>query len=145
MQQLECTLRRARIAIAEPKIGIDNADKVELGEMVPLRHQLRADDDVELAVGDIIQLLTQALHRFDDVARQNENALVGKQVGRLLLQPFDAGADRGEALGGVAVRAIIRRRHVVAAVMADQALAEAMIDQPGVAVRALQAETAGAA
>ena len=50
-----------------------------------------------------------------------------------------------EAFGGVAVRAFRRRRHGEAAMVADQPPLEAVIDQPGVAIRALQAEAAGAA
>ena len=69
----------------------------------------------------------------------------GKQLGRLLLQPLDARTDGDEAFGGVALRALRRRRHREAAMMADQPPLEAMIDQPGVAIRALQAEAAGAA
>ena len=69
----------------------------------------------------------------------------GKQFGRLVLQPLDAGADGREAFGRVALRAFRRRRHGEAAVVADEPPLEAVIDQPGVAVRALQAEAAGAA
>ncbi len=62
-----------------------------------------------------------------------------------MFQPLDAGADGGETFAGMAVRAGRRRRHGEAAMVADQALAEAVVDQPGVAIRALQAEAAGAA
>ena len=145
MQQLERALGRARIAVAEPEIGVDDADQIELGEMMALGDQLRADDDVEAALRHVVELLPQALHRFHQVARQHQDARAGKQLGRLLLQPLDAGADGGEAFGGVAVRAFRRRRHGEAAMVADQPPLEAVIDQPGVAIRALQAEAAGAA
>ena len=69
----------------------------------------------------------------------------GKQLGRFVLQPLDARADRREAFGGVALRAFRRRRHGEAAMVADQPPLEAVIDQPGVAMRTLQAEAAGAA
>ena len=136
MQQLERALGRARIAIAETEIGIDDADQVELGEMVTLGDQLGADDDVEAALGDVVEFLAQALHRFHQIAGQHQDARVGKQLGRLLLQPLDAGADRRERVGRLAFRALLRRRHREAAMMADEPAPEAMIDQPGVAVRA---------
>ena len=115
--------------------------------MMALGHQLRADDDVEAALRDVVELRAQALHRFHQIARQHQDAAAREQLGRLLLQPLDAGADRREAFGGVAVRTFRRRRHREAAMVADQLLSplEAVIDQPGIAIRALQAEAAGAA
>ena len=68
--------------------------------------------------------------------------LPGKQLGRLLLQPLDAGSDRDEQLGRLAVRALRRRRHREAAMVAHQPAPEAVIDQPGVAIRAGDAEAA---
>ena len=76
----------------------------------------------------------------DQIARQHQDARAGKQLGRLLLQPLDAGTDRDEAALRLALRALLGRRHRVAAVMADQPPLEAVIDQPGVAVRAGHAD-----
>ena len=92
--------------------------------------KLRADDNVEMPRRDIVELLAQALHRLDEIARQHQNALVRKQVMRFLLQALDAGTDGGEAFGGVAVRAGFRLLRVEAAVMTHQPLLEAVIDQP---------------
>ena len=50
MQQLEGALGGARVAVAEAEIGVDNADQIELGKMVALGDELRADDDVEAAL-----------------------------------------------------------------------------------------------
>ena len=97
MQQLERTLGGARIAVAKAEIGVDDADQIELGKMMPLGDELRADDDVEPAVRDVIEFLAQPLHRLHQVARQHQNAAAGKQRRRLLLQPLDAGADSDEA------------------------------------------------
>ena len=63
MQQLERALGRARIAVGEAEIGVDDADQVELGEMVALGDELRADDDVEAALRDVVELLAQPLDR----------------------------------------------------------------------------------
>ena len=98
MQQLERALGGARIAVGEAEIGIDNADQIELGEMVALGDELRADDDVEAALRHVVELLAQPLDGFDQIARQHQDARAGKQLGRLLLQPLDAGTDRDEAV-----------------------------------------------
>ena len=46
MQQLESALGGAWIAVGETEIGVDNADQVELREVMAFGDQLRADDDV---------------------------------------------------------------------------------------------------
>ena len=74
MQQLERALGGARIAVGEPEIGVDDADQVELGEMMALGDELRADHDVEAAFRDVVELLAQPLHRFDQIARQHQDA-----------------------------------------------------------------------
>ena len=66
--------------------------------MMPLGDELRADDDVEAALRDVIEFLAQPLDRFDQIARQHQDAAAGKQRGRLLLQPLDAGTDRRRRL-----------------------------------------------
>src|SRR5262249_38760401 len=58
-----------------------------------------------------------------------------KQLGRLLLQPLDSGADRDERIGRLTLRALHRWRHREAAMVADEATLEPVIDQPGVAIR----------
>ena len=94
---------------------------------------------------DVVQLLAQALDRFHQVAGQHQDARAREQFGRLLLQPLDAGADRRKGIHRLAFRALVRQRHGEAAVMADEPPPEAVIHQPGVAVRAGQAEAAAAA
>ena len=145
MQQLERALGRARIAVGKTQIGVDDADEIELGKMMTLGDELRADDDVEAALRHVVQFLPQPLHGVDQIARQHQDAGAGKQLGRLLLQPLDAGTDRDEAALRLALRALLGRRHRVAAVVADQPPLEAVIDQPGVAVRTGHAVTAGVA
>ena len=113
--------------------------------MVSLRHELRADDDVEFSLGDVVELLPQAFHRFNKIARQHQQAAAGEQLRHFFAQPLHARADRRETILGLAFRAFGRRRQRIAAVMADEPPPEAMIDQPGVAIRAMQAKAAGAA
>ena len=94
---------------------------------------------------DVVELLAQALDRFHEIAGEHQDARVGKQLGRLLLQPLDAGPDRRERIRRLAFRALVRQRHREAAMMADEPPPEAMIDQPGVAVRAGEPMAAAAA
>ena len=113
--------------------------------MMALRHQLRADHDVDAAFLDVAELLAHALERGDEVARQHQDAPVGKQRVRLLLEPLHARAAGDERLRRMAFRAGGRWRRGEAAVMADELALEAVVDQPRVAVRAVEAEAAGAA
>ena len=93
-----------------------------------------------------LELLAHALRGRDQVARQDHDARPGKQRRRLLLQPLDAGAAGDEASPsawhcGQASGA--RRRD--SRNDGRRAGAEAMVDQPRIAVRAGEAEAAGAA
>ena len=130
-----------------PEIGIDDADQVELGKVMPLGDELRADDDVDAALRDVVEFLAQPLDRW----RRGRStapgcARRGNSSRDLLLEPLDARADRrrsksaawhfGHAAGGGIGEA---------AMVADELPPEAVLDQPGVAVRAVEAEAAGAA
>ena len=145
VEQLKRPLGGARIAIAQAQIGIDDADQIEPREIVALRDQLRADDDVDAALRDFVEFAAHGLDRGDQIARQHHGARVRKQLRRLLLQALDAGTDRDQRFLGRAMRADIRARHREAAMVTDQPLAKAVIDQPGVADRAGKAMPAGAA
>ena len=74
IQQLERTLRGTRIAIAQTKIGIDDPDQIQAREMMSLGDELRADDDIDAAFGNFIQL---AAHRLD---RENPSAYVEQEL-----------------------------------------------------------------
>ncbi len=92
-----------------------------------------------------VKLAAHRLDRGDEIARQHHGARVREQRGRLLLQALDAGTDRDQRFLRRAVRADMRARHREAAMMADQALAKAVIDQPGIADGAGEAMAAAAA
>ena len=91
MQKLKRALGRARIAIPQAEIGIDDADEVELREMMALGDQLGADDDVEVAFGNAVEFLAQPLDRFHQVAGEHDDPRVRKQLRDLFLQALDAG------------------------------------------------------
>jgi hypothetical protein len=113
--------------------------------MMTLGDELRADNDVEAALRHVLQFFAQPLDRGDEVAREHQQAGLRKQLAYLLFEPLDAGADGRERILGLAFRALGRVRRGEAAMVADELPAETVIDQPGVAVRAGQAEAAGAA
>ena len=48
--------------------------------MMALGDKLRADDDVETAVGDIGEFLAHALDRGDEIARQHQHARLAETV-----------------------------------------------------------------
>ena len=146
MQQLERALGGARVAVAQAEIGVDDADEIELREMMPLGDELRADDDVEVAFGDVVELLAQPFDRLHEIARQHQHARLRETAPRPPPPAVRRRARpaRSESVG-LAFRALRRRRHREAAMMADELAPEAMIDQPGIAIRTWQAEAAGAA
>ena len=69
----------------------------------------------------------------------------GEARGDLLAEPLDARPDGDEALRVAAVRAVVRPLLGVAAMVAEEHAAEAVLDQPGRAVGALEAMAAGPA
>src|SRR5262249_15899149 len=111
-------------------------------KVMALGDELGADDDVEAAFGDVVELRAQALDRFDEIARQHQNAAFREELRRLLLEPLDARADGDEGFGGLAVPPLRPPRNREAAMVADEPTPEAVIDQPGVAIRAAQAKAA---
>ena len=145
MQQLERALGGARVAVGEAEIGIDDADQIELREVMALGDELRADDDVEAPFGDVVEFLAHALDRLHEIARQHQDAASGKQLRHLSSSRSTPGPTATKLSVASHFGHFGRRRHREAAMVADEPPLEAMIDQPGVAVRARQAEAAGAA
>src|SRR5262245_50164131 len=145
VQQLECPLGGTRIAVAKTQIRVDDSDQIELGKMVSLGHELRADHEIESPPCHVVEFLPQTVDRFHQVARKHEYACLWKELGCFGFKTLDARPHRSEALGGVAIRAFRGGRNGVSAVVTHQPPLEPMIDQPGVAIRTVQAKAAGAA
>jgi hypothetical protein len=101
--------------------------------------------DLEAALRHVVELLPQALHRVDQVARQHQDARAGKQLGRLLLQPLDAGTDRERSCPSPRTSGTARAAASSSRNGGRQPPLEAVIDQPGVAVRTGHAVAAGVA
>src|SRR5580692_12801997 len=100
-----------------------------------LRHKLRADDDIETALSNVVQFLAQPLDRGDEVAGQHQHPRLRKQLAHLFFEALDARPASDERIRGLAFWAGRRMRHGETAMVADEVFAEAVIDQPGVAVR----------
>ena len=98
VQQLKGALGGARIAVARAQIGIDHADQIEHREMMALGDELRADDHVEAACGDIGEFLAHALHRGDEIAGQHQHARLRKQFAHFFFEPLDAGPASDEGI-----------------------------------------------
>ena len=145
VEQLPGALGGARITVGQAEIRIDHADQVEPREIVALGDELRADDDVDAALRDLGKLAAHGLDRGDEIARQHHGARLREQRGRFFLQALDAGPDRDQRFLRRTVRTDMRARHREAAMVTDQPLAKAMIDQPGIADGAGEAVAAGAA
>ena len=54
--------------------SVDDTDEIELREVVALGDELRPDHDVEPPLRDVVQLLAQALDRFNEIAGQHQDA-----------------------------------------------------------------------
>ena len=111
-----------------------------------LGDELRADDDVVVAARGRLELLRAAAPgRRENRRRAPADARRGTEALRLL---GERARRRGRRLSGCrprAGRADVRPLLDMAAMMADERLAKAMLDEPGRAVRALEAMAAGAA
>ncbi len=142
IEQLECPLCRARIAIGEAKIGIDNADQRHAGKIVPLGHQLRANDNIGVTLGNRLQFQPQPLDSAKQVRRQNQHPRIGEMPRRLFGNALYARPAGNQMIERTAFGAGFRPLLVVAAVMADELSPEPVLDQPTRTIRALEAMSA---
>ena len=142
---LEAALGGAQVAALQPEVGIDHADQREVGEVIALGHQLRADDDVDLARLHRAHELGGARRRPDGVAGDDRGARLGEQRGDLVGDALDPGAAGDEAVLVAALGAQPRRGHDVAAMVAGEAVHQPMLDHPRGAIGALEAMPAGPA
>ena len=142
---LEAALGGAQVAALQPEVGVDHPDQRQIGEVIALGDQLRADDDVDLAR---LHRATNSAARAGDqmVSRGDDRgARLGKQRGDFVGDALDPGAAGDEAVLVAALGAQPRRRHDVAAMVAGEAVHQPMLDHPRGAIGALEAMPAGAA
>ena len=138
-QELERALGSSRIGVGEADVGVDNADKGEKREIVPLGDELGADDKVIGAVRRRVELAAQRLDPARRIRRQDERAYVEKEGLRLLGKTLDARPAGGERVRLVALRTELWSALDVAAVMANERGAKSVLDQPGRAIGTFEA------
>ena len=56
IEKLKRAFRCPRIAAAQSEIGVDHADKRQMREVVPFGDKLGANNNIEGAIGDFLQL-----------------------------------------------------------------------------------------
>ena len=142
---LEAALGGAQVAALQAKVGIDHADQRQVGEVIALGHQLRADDDVDLARLHRGDEFGGALRRPDGVAGDDRDARFGEQGRDLVGDALDPGTAGDERILVAAFGAFGRRRHDMAAMVAGKPVHQPVLDHPGGAIGALEAVPAGAA
>jgi hypothetical protein len=145
LEQLKGALRGARIARSKADVRVEHADQRHPRKVVALGDELRADHDVDLTRRNRGELRAQPLRAAWEVAREHDRALARKELGDFLGDALDPRPARDERVERAAGRAGVRARLGVAAMMAHERTAEAVLDEPGRAVRAFVAMGAGAA
>jgi hypothetical protein len=93
--QLERPLRRAQVTALQAEIGIHHAHQRQARKVVPLRHQLRADDDVGVALRDLLDLGLERAGRPEEVRGQDRDLRVRKGRHGLLRHALHARAHGG--------------------------------------------------
>ena len=117
-QQLERPLLGAEVGQAQTRVGVDDRGQRDAGEVVALRHHLRADQRRALGVAECAQRFGNA-SVLDRVGVEAEARQVGDRGRELAVQPLRARADPRE-LGGAARRTELGRGLAPAAVMAAE-------------------------
>src|SRR5581483_5842413 len=107
-----------------------------------LGHELGADDDIDLALLDLAQGVAKLGDVGGEIARQERAARLREALRDLLGDALDAGAARNERILRLAMRALVGDGDERAAMVAFEAAAEPVLDEPGRAVRTFELEAA---
>ncbi len=142
---LEAALGSAKVAAGKAEVRIDHADQGQVGKVIALRDQLRADDDVDRVRFHLGDELRGARGRPDRVGCDDGRPRFGEQRGDFVGDALDAGPAGDQAVFLAAFRAGLGRRHHMAAMVAGEAVHQPVLDHPGGAIRALEAMPAMAA
>ena len=120
LQNLKRPFRRARIAVREADIGIDDADEREQRKIMSFGDELRADDDIAGAIGDGIEFLAQPRCAAGKIRREDERLRLRPEFRDFFRKTLDAGAAGRQRIDIVAFRAMLRDALDMAALMADE-------------------------
>src|SRR3546814_11697064 len=107
---LKGALGRAQVAAVEPEVGIDDADEGEVGEMIALGDELRADDDIDQPALDIVDELGGFRGRPERVRSDDRDARPGKAQRDLVGAAPHSGTAAAETCPIPAVGDELRRR-----------------------------------
>ena len=132
--QLERPLRRPQVRALQPKVGVNHPNQRQQGKVVPLGHDLGADDDVGGALGDLGDLFLQGPRRGEEVRRQHRQPRLGKPRRHLFGQPLHPRPDRSHPPCHAATGTNYRDRLGRPALMADEALQKPMLHHPRIAI-----------
>ena len=94
--QLKAAFGGAQVGALQSQVRIDHAHQCQAREVVALGDDLRADDDVGVAFGDLGDGLLQRACRMEQVRGQDRGLGVGETRGHLLGDAFHAGTDGGQ-------------------------------------------------
>ena len=134
--QLECPLRRPEIRDVQRNIRRNDPRKSHIAKVQSLGDDLRADEDLRLAAAKGFQLPRQFSFSLDRIQIQPLRRVVRKQLRNSLLQLFRPAAEIPDVLAS-ALRALVRRRLVITAVVAHRLSARLVIRQRKSAAGAL--------
>ena len=126
----------------QAKIRIDYADKSEQRKIMPLCHQLRADDDVCIALRNPFKLGLQRPRAAVHIGTERCDPRVRKQRSCFLAQTLHTRPDRGKSILGTAGRADCRYRFAFATLMADQTFQKPVFDHARITLIAANLMTA---
>ena len=143
-EELECPLGRAEIWQIEADIGVHHPHERHLRKVQPLRHHLRAEQDMRFSVAEVAERLfvaTAAAHR---IAVHPRHARRSEPFHHHLLHSLGAGAPVLDARQG-APGTCFRRGYLVMTIMTLCPVRAPMEDEANVAMRASQDETAARA
>ena len=142
---LKAALRRAEVAALQAKIGIDHAHQRQVREVIAFGHELRADDNVDVARFHPPDEFGGLGGRPERIRRDNDAAGGGKQQRNFIGNALDARPHGNERILFLAFGAFAWWRHHVPAMMALQPPDQAMFDHPRGAIGTLKTVPAGPA
>ena len=145
LQELKRPLGGAQVAVVEPDIGVDDARQGQAWKVVALRDELGPDDEVDLSPGHRVELAPDPLGPTRRVGGEHEHSRLGEQRPGLLGDPFDTRPAGHERVDLAAAGTMVGLALDVAAMMAHQRAAKAMLDEPRRTLPAGAPMAAGAA
>ena len=101
---------------------------------MPLRHQLRTDDDVGFAAPDLFDLFLERAGRAKEVGRQDGDFRVGEKLGHFFGHTLHTRTNGVQFAFGLTVRADLWHGFGFAALVAHEPFEEPMFHHPRVAM-----------